>query len=414
MNTIVMSVNIKNIKETQNILLKNQNLDFKRFLYNKIDFSQQLIGIIGPRGVGKTTLILQYLKENFYRKNADNAVYFLADNVVFKKGDLFELAQRLHIEEGVELICIDEIHKFPNWNQELKNIYDSFPSLKIIFSGSSSIDLVKGRYDLSRRGVVYNLPGFSFREFLIFYKGLEFKKVKFEDVLKKHQTILKKISVEDKILRYFKEYLKTGYYPFFTKTKNSFLYNDQIGNTIDKIVYEDIASVYKLKTANLIIFKQILYFFATITPGEININKLASSLGRNHATIAEYLNILQEAGLVRFLTNDKAGHVLVRHAEKIYLDNTNLLYAISTIVGKDIKIGMVREIFFLNQVQAIGKIPCYTKKGDFSIDKNIFEIGGKNKTDEQIKNIKNSFLVLDNILYGDSKRIPLYLFGFLY
>jgi len=409
-----MPINIENIKEMQNILLENQNIDFKRFLYNEIDFSQQLIGIIGPRGVGKTTLILQYLKENFYKKKPDDAIYFLADNVVFEKGDLFELSKKLHIEQGVELICIDEIHKFPNWNQELKNIYDSFPNLRIIFSGSSSIDLVKGRYDLSRRGVVYNLPGFSFREFLVFYKGFTFKKIKFNDIINKHQSILKKISSEDKILRYFKEYLKIGYYPFFNRTKNVILYNDQISNTIDKVIYEDIASVYKLKTSNLITFKQILYFFATITPGEININKLASSLSRNHATISEYLNILQEAGLVRFLSNDKAGHMLVRHAEKIYLDNTNLLYAISTTVGKNIEIGMVREIFFLNQLEAIGKIACYTKKGDFSIDKITFEIGGKNKDDKQIKNIKNSFLVADNILYGDKKRIPLYLFGFLY
>jgi len=409
-----MPINIENIKEMQNILLENQNIDFKRFLYNEIDFSQQLIGIIGPRGVGKTTLILQYLKENFYKKKPDDAIYFLADNVVFEKGDLFELSKKLHIEQGVELICIDEIHKFPNWNQELKNIYDSFPNLRIIFSGSSSIDLVKGRYDLSRRGVVYNLPGFSFREFLVFYKGFTFKKIKFNDIINKHQSILKKISSEDKILRYFKEYLKIGYYPFFNRTKNVILYNDQISNTIDKVIYEDIASVYKLKTSNLITFKQILYFFATITPGEININKLASSLSRNHATISEYLNILQEAGLVRFLSNDKAGHMLVRHAEKIYLDNTNLLYAISTTVGKNIKIGMVREIFFLNQLEAIGKIACYTKKGDFNIDNITFEIGGKNKDDKQIKNIKNSFLVVDNILYGDKKRIPLYLFGFLY
>jgi predicted AAA+ superfamily ATPase len=409
-----MSVNIKNIQETQKILLKNQSLDFKRYLYNEIDFSQQLIGIIGPRGVGKTTLILQYLKENFYKKNIDNAVYFLADNVLFEKGDLFALVQELHIEKGVELICIDEIHKFPNWNQELKNIYDSFPNLKIIFSGSSSIDLIKGRYDLSRRGVVYNLPGFSFREFLIFYKNINLKKIKFKSLLKNHQSLSKKFSPEDKILKYFKEYLKTGYYPFFNKTKNILLYNDQIGNTLDKIIYEDIASVYKLKTNNLITFKQILYFFATITPGEININKLASSLKRNHATIAEYLNILQEAGLVRFLTNDRAGHMLVRHAEKIYLDNTNLLYAICRFVGKNVEIGVTREIFFLNQLQAIGKIPCYTKNGDFSVDKIIFEIGGKNKTDEQIRGVKNSFLALDDILYGDSKNIPLYLFGFLY
>ncbi len=411
-----MSINIKNIRETQNILLKKQNLKFKRSLYDEIDFSQQLIGVVGPRGVGKTTLMLQYLKEKFYKNknDIDDAVYFLADNVALQKGDLFELARTLHIERGVKLICIDEIHRFPNWNQEIKNIYDSFPNLKVIFSGSSSIDLARGWYDLSRRGIVYNLPGFSFREFLMFYKGINFEKIKFKNLLKKHQTITKNFSTENKILKYFQEYLKTGYYPFFDKTKNIKLYGKQIGNIIDKIVYEDIASIYKLKTNNLIVFKQILYFFATITPGEININKLANSLNRNHATIAEYLNILQEAGLIRFLTNDKAGHRLVRHAEKIYLDNTNLLYVIGEIVGKKIEIGMARETFFLNQIQSIGRVPCYTVKGDFIIDNIVFEIGGKNKTDEQISSVKNSFLVLDNILYGDKKTIPLYLFGFLY
>ncbi len=411
-----MTINIANIKEIQKILLAEQHTEFKRFLYNKIDFSQQLIGIVGPRGVGKTTLILQYLKENFYdKKKSDDVAYFLADNVVLQKGDLFELARILHIEQGVELVCIDEIHRFPNWNQELKNIYDSFPKLKVIFSGSSSIDLIKGGYDLSRRGVVYNLPGFSFREFLLFYKKLEFEAVPFNNILKKHQEIEKIITKEKKLLRYFKEYLKIGYYPFFNETKNKKLYNKQIGNIIDKIIYEDIASIYKLKTNNLIVFKQILYFFATITPGEFSINKLASSLGHNHSTISEYLNILREAGLVQFLTNDKAGHKLVRQAEKVYLDNTNLLYAISEIVGKRAELGTVREIFFLNQLQVVEKIPCFSKKkGDFVVDETVFEIGGKNKTTEQIEGIKNSFLVLDNILFGDKKIIPLYLFGFLY
>ena len=411
-----MTVNLARIKESQKILLAEQHTEFKRFLYNEIDFSQQLIGIVGPRGVGKTTLILQYLKENFYdKKKNDDVAYFLADNVILQKGDLLELARTLHIEQGVELICIDEIHRFPNWNQELKNIYDSFPGLKVIFSGSSSIDLIKGGYDLSRRGVVYNLPGFSFREFLLFYKKLEFKAVSFDNILKKHQEIEKIITKEKKLLRYFKEYLKTGYYPFFNETRNNKLYNKQISNVIDKIIYEDIASIYKLKTNNLIVFKQILYFFATITPGEFSINKLASSLGHNHSTISEYLNILREAGLVQFLTNDKAGHKLVRQAEKVYLDNTNLLYAISEIVGKRAELGTAREIFFLNQLQVVEKIPCFSKKkGDFVVDEIVFEIGGKNKTTEQIENIKNSFLVLDNILFGDKKTIPLYLFGFLY
>lgn len=410
-----MNANIQNIKETQEILLQNTSLDFKRFLYTDIDFKQQLIGIIGPRGVGKTTLILQYLKENFSKRNSDEAVYFSADNVLLQKGDLLNLAGELHLKHGVNLICIDEIHRFNNWNQELKNIYDSLPGLKVIFSGSSSIDLFRGKYDLSRRGVIYNLPGFSFREFLNFFKGVEFKPCSFEQLLINRQKIAKDIyAKEKKILKYFSEYLEWGYYPFYKETGSVELYTEQLNNIINKIIYEDIASVYKLKTDNLIVFKQILYFFATITPGEVNVNKLAGSLGRNHATIAEYLSILEQAGLIRFLTNNKAGHSLVRHAKKIYLDNANLLYAIGRVAGKRIEIGTVRELFFLNQLQNIKKVPCYSAKGDFSVDDYIFEIGGKNKTDEQIENLEKAYFVLDDILIGDKKNIPLFLFGFLY
>ena len=238
-----MSISIKNIIETQNILLQRQNLDFKRFLYDEIDFSQHLIGIVGPRGVGKTTLILQYLKENFFDKNKDEAVYFLADNVALRDGDLFNLVRTLHVEQGVSLVCIDEIHRFHNWNQELKNIYDSFPDLKIIFSGSSSIGLVKGKFDLSRRGVVYNLPGFSFREFLLFFKNISFKKYTFKQIIRNHQSIVREVSKEKKLLKYFKEYLRCGYYPFYLETNNIKLYRRQRSNVIDKIIYEDIASV---------------------------------------------------------------------------------------------------------------------------------------------------------------------------
>ncbi|MCK5415812.1 ATP-binding protein [Candidatus Parcubacteria bacterium] len=407
-----MNINIQNIKEIQNILVERQSLEFKRFLFDKIDFSQQLIGIIGPRGVGKTTLILQYLKENFF--DNDEAIYFLADNVLLQKGDLVELAREFHLKHGINLICIDEIHRFHNWNQELKNIYDTLPDLKIIFSGSSSLDLIKGKYDLSRRGIIYNLPGFSFREFLLFFKKVKIENFCFEYLIKNFKNLSKEISKEKKILKYFNEYLLCGYYPFFNETKSLELYKVQISNIIDKIIYEDIASFYSLKTQNLITFKQILYFFATTTPGEVNINKLASSLKKNHATISEYLKILQEASLVRFLTNDKMGHSLVRHAEKIYLDNTNILQVIGSIIGKNINNGMLRELFFLNQLQNSKLLPCYTETGDFVVNDYTFEIGGKNKNDKQIQGVKNSYLVLDDILIGDEKKIPLYLFGFLY
>ncbi len=407
-----MNNNIQYIRETQYILLKDIDLSFKRFLYDEIDFNQRLIGIIGPRGVGKTTLILQYLKEKYYKD--ENALYFLADNVLFKKGDLLSLAREFYLKHGGRLICIDEIHRYENWNQELKNIYDTLPDLKIIFSGSSSLNLVKGKYDLSRRGVTYNLGGFSFREYLLFEKKIDIKKFSIDKLIKDYRKISIDLMEVKSILKDFNEYLTTGYYPFFKETGSRQLYFQQINNIIDKIIYEDIASSYSLKTQNLVIFKQILCFLATISPGEINVNKLASSLEKNHATISEYLNILEEASLIRFLPIGKAGHSLIRRAKKVFLDNTNLAQAINNNLGGTIDKGTTRELFVLNQLQNAGYIPIYASGGDLSVNGYTFEIGGKNKDKRQIKGIKKSYLVLDDIIVADKNKIPLYLFGFFY
>lgn len=407
-----MDQNIQNIRETQYILLQKQNLSFKRFLFNKINFKQRLIGIIGPRGVGKTTLILQYLKEKHYKN--ENAIYILADNIFLEKGDLLNLARQFYLKHGGRIICIDEIHRYKNWNQELKNIYDTLPNIKIIFSGSSSLNLIKGKYDLSRRGIMYNLPGLSFREYLSFAKNINIKNFSLNRLIKDYKNISIDLAKNENILKYFNEYLIQGYYPFFKETEDKQLYFQQISNVIDKIIYEDIASFYNLKTQNLSIFKSILYFLATISPGEINANKLANSLNKNYVTISEYLNILEETGLIRFLTNNKTGHSLIRQAKKVFLDNTNLIKAINQNIGKNSDIGMIRELFILNQLQNAGYIPVYITDGDFKVNDWTFEIGGKNKNTKQIKNIKKSFLVLDDILIADKNKIPLYLFGFLY
>lgn len=406
-----MDNTIQNIRQTQYALLNNLDISFRRFLYEKIDFRQRMIGIIGPRGVGKTTLILQYLKENHYQDEA--AIYLLADNALFKKGDLLNLAQEFYFKQGGTLMCIDEIHRYENWNQELKNIYDTLPELKIIFSGSSSLNLIRGKYDLSRRGVMYNLAGFSFAEFLAFKYNINEKGYTLDELVKNYKKISIQLSKDKNILKYYNEYLSEGYYPFFSETNNRQLYFQQINNIIDKIIYEDIASFYNLKTQNLIAFKQLLHFLATISPGEVNINKLARSLEKTHATISEYLEILHEASLVRFLTNNKTGHSLVRHAKKVFLDNTNLLGAICNNLGKDLDIGNIRELFVIKHLQNAGYIPAYTVCGDFTVNGYTFEIGGKSKNRDQIKNIEKSFLVLDDIIIADEGKIPIYLFGFL-
>lgn len=404
---------IKNAREVHLLLLNNIDLTFKRFLYEKIDFNERLIGIVGPRGVGKTTLILQYLKEN-YASNPQ-ALYLLADNIFLRKNDLFNLAREFYLKQGGRLICIDEIHRYENWNQELKNIYDSFPEIKIVFSGSSSLNLIKGKHDLSRRGVVYNLPGFSFREYLLFETNQKTKVLSLKDILSfpgKNSLALGKV---ENLLMHFDRYFSHGYYPFFRETKKEELYFQKINNVVDKIIYEDIASSYKLKTQNLITFKQILAFLATISHGEINIYKLSNSLNKNYDTVSYYLEILNEAGLIRFLPSGKTGRALVRKTKKFFLDNTNLYGAINFNIGKSAKIGTLRENFILNQLQNAGFNPLFSEVGDIKINGlAVLEIGGKNKRDSQLKKFKKGFLVMDDILVGGEKQIPLYLFGFLY
>jgi len=407
-----MDYNIQSIRETQYLLQNKISLLFKRFIYQRIDFKQRLIGIVGPRGVGKTTLILQHLKEK-HSKN-QKAIYVLADLVLLKKGDLYNLAREFYLKYGGRLLCIDEIHRYANWNQEIKNIYDALPNLKIIFSGSSSLNLIKGKNDLSRRGIIYQLPGLSFREYLAFAENINAPAFSLNQLFQNYQKLSSNLIKIENILKYFNEYLSAGYYPFFKETNNQQLYFQQINNIIDKTIYEDIANFYQLKTQNLITFKQILSFLASISPGEININKLANSLDKNHATIAEYLGILEETGLIRFLTTNKSGHSLVRKAKKVFLDNTNLLEALNKNLGKTLNIGTKRELFALSQLQNAGYLPFFTEKGDFLVNNYVLEIGGKNKTKKQIKESKKSFLVLDDVLIADHQKIPLHLFGFLY
>ena len=408
-----MEINLQYLREIENILLGQVELGFKRFLYDEIHFGSRLVGIIGPRGTGKTTLILQYLKE--HHSKDQKSIYLLADNVFLKKGDLLEFARDFHLKHGGTLICIDEVHRFENWNQELKNIYDSFPDLKVIFSGSSSLDLIQGKYDLSRRGVLYSLPGLSFREYLVLEKGITLPKYTLKEIIEDSFEISKEVTEKTKfILQFFNEYLRKGYYPFYREAGEQHIYYDKILNTVDKAIYEDIASFYNLKTQNLLVFKKILNFLTTITPGEVNINKLAKNLGYNHATIAEYLEILHSTSLIRFLPAGKAGHASLKDAKKIFLDNTNLAYALFSYRPNSAEIGTIRELFVLNQLQSAGYIPIFSKEADIQVDKYTFEIGGKNKNANQLKDVANSYLVLDDILIGESGKIPLYLFGLLY
>lgn len=402
---------INNFISTYKRLLQNIKHKHHRYIYNDFNTNNRLTGLIGPRGTGKTTLLLQYIKEKI--ENKDECIYASIDNIYFSKNLLINFVNELYEDYGIRYFFFDEIHKYPNWNQELKNIYDSYPDIKLVFSGSSSIDLIKGTYDLSRRGVLYRIGGMSFREYLLFNDIAEVETVTFKQLITNRLEFEEKVSGIKKIKGYFKDYIGKGYYPFFLEDKNT--YHQKILRIIEKTIYEDISNFYKLKTENLAYFKKVISYLATIPPGELNRNSISKNIGLDNKTIQNYLNILNETGLIELISENKYGSNLLRHTEKMYLDNPDLYNAIIEEIGFESNIGTIREIFFIKMIKNSGNKLFYSKIGDFEVNGNIFEIGGKNKDRKQLKGlIENAFIVKDDILYGNINEIPLYLFGFLY
>lgn len=402
---------IGKILTTYRRLLKSTNYQTHRYLFDSFNTKSRLTGLIGPRGTGKTTLLLQYLKEKSDNKN--ESIYVSLDNIYFTQTKLIDFVDDLYEINGIRSYFFDEVHKYPNWDQELKNIYDSYPNVNIVFSGSSSIDLIKGTYDLSRRGKLFKLRGMSFREYLEFRLNTNLKSFSFEDILSNPETVIEEISGIERLKGHFLEYLDSGYYPFLFEDEEN--YHQKIINIIDKTIYEDISNFYKLKTENLINFRKILSYLATIPPGQLNRNSISKQIGLDNKTVENYLNILNETGLVCLIKENKSGSGLLKSTEKIYLDNPNIYKAIIDEIGFEYKKGTVREAFFIKMLQNSGEKVYYSRVGDFKIRDYNFEIGGRSKQKKQIKDsLQNSYLVKDDILYSSKYEIPLYLFGFLY
>lgn len=402
---------LNNLITTYRRLLDHTNYQHHRYLYNDFNLENRLTGLIGPRGTGKTTLLLQYIKEKI--SNPEEAIYASIDNIFFIHNNLLDFINELYEAYGVRYFFLDEIHKYPNWDQELKNLYDSYPDIKIIFSGSSSIDLIKGTYDLSRRGVIFRIGGMSFREYLLFNDIADTGTIEFNQLLSSRTDFESQIASIPKLRGHFKDYLGQGYYPFVLEGTDS--YSQKIQRVIDKTIFEDISNHYKLKTENLFHFKKILSYVATIPPGELNRNSIAKNIGLDNKTVQNYLNILSETGLLILLSVNKSGSAVLKSTEKMFLDNPDLYSSIAKEIGFTSNIGSIREIFFIRMLLNTGKKLHVSKIGDFELDGNYFEIGGKNKDKKQIKSdLRNSCLVKDDILYGSKHEIPLHLFGFLY
>lgn len=400
-----------NFKAVYHRLLNNTKYKTHRYLFKSFNINSRLTGLVGPRGTGKTTLLLQYINEEI--KNRNECIYLSLDNIYFTREKLINFIDELYEIDGIRYFFLDEVHKYPGWDQELKNIYDSYPDIKIVFSGSSSMDLIRGTYDLSRRGTLFRLKGMSFREYLEFSRGITCQVIDFNDLILNPVDIAASFSNIKRIRGLFLEYLDYGYYPFMMEDPEN--YHQKLLNIIDKTIYEDISNFYKLKTENLVFFRKILSYMATIPPGQLNKNSISKHIGLDNKTVDNYLRILNETGLARLIKENKAGSRILKGTEKIYLDNSNLYKAITHETGYEYNRGTIREIFFINMLQNSGENLFYSKIGDFQVGEYIFEIGGKSKSKKQIKETpENSFLVKDDILYGSGNTIPLYLFGFIY
>lgn len=379
-------------------LLATTSLDFKRYLYLEIQWNSRMIGIIGPRGVGKTTMMLQYVKEHL---NSQDTLYIAADDLYFSANRLYDVAKSFYVNSGKNLF-IDEIHKYPEWSRELKNIYDSFPTLKIIFTGSSILDILKGSADLSRRAIIYELQGLSFREYLNFFHQKSYPAYSLEQIMA-NQVKLEGI---DHPLPLFKDYLKRGYYPFGLENELQIRLSQIIVQTLES----DIPQYANLTISTSRKLKRLLSIIAESVPFKPNFSKISETLGVSRNSLEDYFSYLEKAGLISQLRDSTKGIQGLGKVDKVFLDNTNLAY---NLIGEAVNIGNIRETFFLNQMRLKNDVIA-AKQGDFLIGEYTFEVGGKNKNNQQIKSVQQAFLVKDDIEFGYQNVLPLWAFGMNY
>jgi len=397
---------MERLKQISERRLQQVPIEFTRFLIDEIHWDDRMIGISGARGSGKTTLILQHMKNSL--PEGAEALYVSLDDIYFAVNPVVLFAEEFY-RKGGEYLFLDEVHKYPDWSRELKNIYDNLPDLKIIFTSSSALDLYKGGYDLSRRAVVYNLPGLSFREFIELKYRLTFPAYPLEVILHEPKSIAQSITAKMRPVKFFEEYLKTGYYPFFIESERNYL--GRLINILNLILENDLPTIFNIDYYSVLKIKKMLAVLSRIVPYKPNIEKLARQAGTTRDTLLKYLHYLEKAEIIKWLTKDTFGINYLNKPDKIYLNNTNLLFALNS--EKPDK-GTLRETFLLNQLQVKHKI-TFPETGDFLVDgKYLIEVGGKTKGPGQLSGKKDSFIAADDIDFPDGKKIPLWLFGFMY
>lgn len=390
---------MEKLYEKFRLKLEETPTDYVRYLHDEIAWDDRLIAITGARGVGKSTLVLQHIK---LHDDVDTSLYVTADDLWFSNHSIVELAETFY-KNGGKTLYIDEIHKYKNWSTEIKNAYDTYSQLKVVYTGSSILDLQKGGADLSRRRLEYKMYGLSFREYLKIGRGVEVPIHSLEQVLSNRIEFQMK---DYRPIALFKEYLKEGYYPYF-QSKGYYL---RLLSVVNRVVEEDIPKFAELSVATAGKLKKLLYIIAQSVPFKPNYSKLGRDLDTHRNSVSELMVWLDKAGLINTLRDDTHGMSALGKVDKIYLNNPNLSYALSDTTPN---IGNIRETTFLSLLKVTHTVTS-SSVSDFKVGDYTFEIGGRNKKQKQIQGIGNAYVVKDDIEYGYQNVVPLWAFGLLY
>ena len=381
--------------------------DFHRYIYNKINWKDDLIGIKGPKGCGKTTLMLQHIAEAFPGEEIDKALYISLDSLWFSKYDVKDVVE-YHYTHGGTHLFIDEVHYFPRWQTLLKNINDEFPGLKVVYTGSSMLQLERGEGDLSRRQIMYEMRGMSFREFLSYEGETDLEPVSLQDLLSNHVSLAMELTRNRSILKLFEQYLHEGYYPFYHKVYEGF--ESRLLSTVNQVIENDYPTIDDVTPSTIRKTKKLLMILAERVPQLPKMTEIYRELETDRIQGLKMLNALERGGLLLLLGDNAKSPNNLSRPNKIFINNTNLMYALTSHVDT----GTLRETFFMNQLSQAHEVN-YPNQGDFLVDKTyLFEVGGKGKSFNQVKDIPNSYLAVDETEIGHGNRIPLWMFGLLY
>lgn len=378
--------------------LQQTSTTFHRYMYDQVSWQSRMFGLVGPRGVGKSTMILQYIKEH---RDAQHLFYVSADHLYFMTHTLVDLADEF-AREGGEHLFIDEIHKYENWSRELKQIYDTHPDLKVGFTGSSVLDIYKGYADLSRRAPVFMMQGLSFREYLMLFHKIAVPVFSFKEILEQKATIPQVAHP----LPLFHDYLKRGYYPFANEPN----FELQLRQVVNQTMEVDIPVYANMNASTGRKLKKLLAVIAKSVPFKPVMDAVATAVGVSRNVLPDYLLYMEQAGMIGQLRDDTGGLRGIGKVEKVYLDNTNLSYLLG---GTATDLGNIRETFFYNQMRVTTDV-ISSHVSDFEIEGKTFEVGGKNKGKKQIARANEGYVVKDDTEFGAGNVVPLWAFGLTY